>query len=246
MKKNLLTLCTLFISIFAFISCDNATSTSGGSTQGIYTVDRNFIYPELIDTFYKIDNIADFDLKNGDRAYLTLAYEYDNYFGPNFAKYSIKSVESKLSVHGLTAASEIDKEIYSSPIIAPKEVLINMSSNGVASAASWLWKNHQNISIIYKSNGTEGDFKLSPVGLSGDTLCFALNAKIEDGDKYMTKLLSFDISETPNMLSVEDKNKLVAFDYIYTKISTIWYDEKNDTTKIMYPFVGKDKNCFKK
>lgn len=246
MKKNLLTLCTLFVSIFAFISCDNATSTSSGSIQGIYTVDRNFIRPELIDTFYKIDNITNFGLKNGDRAYLTVAYEYDNYFGPSSAKYSIKSVDSKLPVDGLTADSEIDKEIYSSPIIAPQEVFINITNNGVVKSAGWLWKNYQNISIIYKSNGTEGDFKLSPVGLSGDTLCLALNAKIEDGDKYMAKILSFDISEASNMLSAEDKNKLVAFDYIYTKISTIWYDEKNDTTKIMYPFVGKGINCFKK
>lgn len=246
MKKNLFTLCTLLVFIFTFISCDNATSTSGGSTQGIYTVDRNFIRPELIDTFYKIDNIANFDLKDGDRAYLTVAYEFDNYFGPSSAKYSIKSVEGKLSVDGLTAASEIDKEIYTSPIFAPQEVLINIINNDVAKSASWLWKNYQNISFIYKSNGTEGDFKLSPMGLSGDTLCFALNAKIEEGDKYMTKILSFDISEAPNMLSVEDKDKLVALDYIYTKISTIWYDEENDTTKIMYPFVGKYKNYFKK
>ncbi len=240
MKKILFALCTLFVFIFAFTSCDSAESTSEGYIQGLYTIDRNFVRPELKDTvYYKVKNIGEHGLQDGDRAYLTLGYEIDNYTG--MAEYYIKSVEGIIPVSGLTAAADIDTEIYSSPIIGLRKVLINTE----VASAMWLWKNFQNISIDYRSNGAEGDFKLSPVKLEGDTLCFALNAKIEDGDKYITKLLSFDISSAANMLPDEEKDKLVALDSIYTKITTLWYDEYNDTTRIAEPFGGKYKNCFK-
>lgn len=241
MKKNLFALFTLFVSIFAFISCDNVTSTNEGYVQGLYTVDRNFVRPELVDTFYKIENMADFDLKSGDRAYLTVAYEFDNYLGPGTAKYRIKSVEGILPILGLTAAEDIDATTYSSPISGLHKILINTE----AASAMWFWKKFLNVNVGYSCNGEEGDFKLSPVGLSGDTLCFALNAKIEDGEEYMTSLLSFDISAAVNMLSTEDAKKLVALDSIYTKIATRWYDEENDTIKTMYPGIGKYKNNFK-
>ena len=52
MKKTLFALCALFVSIFTITSCDPATSTSEGSFQGIYTVDRSFLRPELNDTAY--------------------------------------------------------------------------------------------------------------------------------------------------------------------------------------------------
>ena len=241
MKKILFAFCVLFVSIFAITSCDPATSTYEGYTQGLYTVDRNFVRPEMIDTFYKVDNLADFGLKSGDRAYITMAYEVDNYFGPSSAKYRIKSVEGKLPVHGLTAASEIDSEKYSSPVSKLQQVLINTE----VASAMWLWKKYQNINVGYYSNGTEGDFKLSPVGLSGDTLCFALNAKIESGKIFMTSLLSYDISSVVNMLPAEDAKKLAALDSIYTKIATRWHDATNDTIKMMYPFGGKYKNNLK-
>jgi hypothetical protein len=242
MKKNLFALCALFVFIFATTSCDEATSTSEGYFQGLYTVDRNFLRPEMIDTFYKVDNIVEFGLKNGDRAYITLAYEYDNYYGPANTKYYIKSVDKIVPVYGLTALSDIDTSDYSYPIFSLEKIFLNNYMSG----AMWLWKNFQNVNIGYYSNGTEGDFKLSPVKLSGDTLCFALNAKIENGEKYKTKFLSFDITSAVNILPAEEAEKLVKLDSIYTQISTLWHDEDNDTVKVMYPFGGKYKNCFKK
>lgn len=147
-----------------------------------------------------------------------------------------------LPVYGLTESSSIDPMVYSSPVTSLEKVLINTE----AASAMWLWKNFQNISVGYYSNGSEGDFKLSPVGLSGDTLCFALNAKIEDGDKYVTKILSYDVSSVVNMLPAEDAEKLSNLDSIYTQISLRWHDTYNDTIKTMYPFGGKYKNYFKK
>lgn len=241
MKKIFFALCVLFVSIIVITSCDKATSTSDGYTQGIYTVDRNFLRPELVDTFFKVDNVSDFGLKNGDRAYFTVGYDIDNYYGAGAAKYYIKSVDALLPVYGLTASSSIDHSVYSSPISSLERVFINTE----VASAMWLWKKFQNISVGYYSNGTEGDFKLSPVGLSGDTLCFALNAKIEDGEKFMTKILSYDVSSVTNMLPAEEIKKLSSLDSIYTQISLRWYDSNNDTIKTMYPFGGKYKNYLK-
>ena len=241
MKKNIFALCALFVFIFTIISCDNATSTSSGYFSGLYTVERNFLYPESIDTFYKVENIADFGLKDGDRAYLEVAYEIDNYYGPAMAKYRIQSVISVLPVYNLTATSNVDPLVYSSPISGLEEVLVNT----YMADAMWLWKKYQNVSVGYYSNGTEGDFKLSPVKLSGDTLCFALNAKIEDGEQYMTKILSFDISSAVNMLPDEDAKKFVKLDSIYTKITILRQNKVNDNITTMSPYGGKYKNYFK-
>ena len=238
MKKNLFVLFfagILFFS-FAMTACDDATSASNGYSQGIYTVDRYFLYPEMLDTFLRVDNISDFDLKDGDRAYLTLAYEYDNYLGASKARYYIKSVEAVLPVSGLTAAGDVDESIYSSSILG---------WNPLAKyGGMWFWKKYQNLSVVYYSNGNEGDFKLSPVKLSGDTLCFDLNAKIEDGDKVVSSILMFDVSSAANMLPAEDAEKLVELDSIYMQVALRWRPEGVDTVRVMYPTMGKYKNCF--
>jgi hypothetical protein len=240
MKKNLLLFCTLFLSIIAMVSCDHVTSGSKGTMQGLFTVDRNFLYPEMIDTFYKAENVADFDLKTGDRVYLTLSYEYDNYYGPLMAKYRVKSVEAKATTGVLTAAQDVDEAVYSSPIASLQPVLID----GEYSTAMWMWKDYQNICVGYYSNGTQGDFKLSPVKLSGDTICYALNAKIEDGNKYTKELLSFDISSLVNMLPAADVEKLQQLDSVCTKITLRWYNSKKDVVEIANLTAGKYKNGF--
>lgn len=236
MKKNIFVFCTFLLSIFAVVSCDNATSVSEGYLQGLYTVDRNFLRPEMVDTFYKVDNVADFGLVDGDRAYITLAYEIDNYFGPSMAKYRIKSVEGKIPVSGLTAAGDVDASEYSSAILGFREKPMY--------GWVWLWNKYQNVSVTYYSNGSLGDFKLTPAGLSGDTLCFALNAKIEAGDEYVEQLMSFDVSSYVDILSADDAAKLIALDSLNTKLTFRWYDERNDTVKVRSIVSGKFKNCF--
>ena len=236
MKKNIFVFCTLLVSIFATISCDHATSVSEGYVQGLYTVDRNFLYPEMVDTFYKVDNISDFGLQDGDRAYITLAYEVDNYFGPTMAKYYIKSVEGKVPVSALSAKEDVDASEYSSAILGFRSKALY--------GWGWLWNKYQNVSVAYYSNGSLGDFKLTPKGLSGDTLCFALNAKIEDGDEYVEHLMSFDVSSFVDILSADEAAKLYALDSLNTKLTFRWYDEEKDSVKIRSIVPGKYKNCF--
>ncbi len=240
MKKNLLLFCTLFFSIIAMISCDNVTSESKGTMQGLFTVDRHFLYPEMVDTFYKAENVEDFGLKTGDRVYLTLSYEYDNYYGPAMAKYRVKSVEGKATTGVLTDAQNVDASLYSSSIASLQRVLVC----GKYSSDMWIWKNYQNICVGYYSNGTQGDFKLSPVGLAGDTLCYALNARIEEGNKATTEILSFDVSSAVDMLPASDAKKLSELDSISTRITFRWYDSKNDTVRVVSSTAGKFKNCF--
>lgn len=195
-------------------SCDNAHSTSKGYTQGIFTVDRNFLYPENIDTFYtmKKEEIASFGLKDGDRAIITLGYDIDNTVGPKFAKWYIKSVDEKLPVYSLTPIADVDKDVFSSAIagIGPMPIY----------GSHWMWKGFQNIYVGYYSNGSFGNFKLSPAGMSGDTICFTLNSQIPAGEEPMKQFLTFDIKSVASMLSEDDAVKLSGLDSVYTKITT--------------------------
>lgn len=240
MKNKSIALFCCIISFFTLtitiVSCDSADSTSKGTIQGIYTVSGNSLRPELTDTFYTVKNLQDFGLRNGNRAILTLRYDIDNTLGAKLAKWQIKSVEEILPVLLPTSKENVDESIYSSAItgIGP------MPKYG----AYWLWRNYQNIYIGYYSNGTNGDFKLSPIGLSKDTLCFTLNSKITAGGKPMKQLLSFDISSAISMLSTEEISNFSKLDSIYTKITTKVELLDQDTIKTMSITGGKYKKTF--
>ena len=217
MKKNFAILVLAMMAVvvsMSVASCDEATSVSKGYTQGIYTVDRNFLRPENVDTFYTLKkaDIESFGLKDGDRAIVTLGYEIDNVVGAKNALWYIKSVDEILPVFPLTPASEVDKAVYSSAIA------------GVGSMPMygpyWMWRGYQNIYVGYYGNGEQGDFKMSPVGMSGDTICFELNSLIAAGDVPTKQLLTFDLRTVASMLSEEDATKLAALDSVCTKVTT--------------------------
>ncbi len=211
MKKNLVFLLSLVLG-FMFVACDKATSTTDGRVEGIFTVSGNFLHPECVDTFYRVDNMAEFDIKNGDRALITLGYEIDNLVGAKFARWYIKSVDQILPAAALKPLADVDAAIYSSAIAGV--------GNYPKYGAYWVWNNIQNIYVGYYSDGQRGEFMLSPVKMSGDTLCLVLNSKIAAGEKPMAELLSFDLSSAASMLSAADAEKLASLDSICTKITT--------------------------
>ena len=230
----MLTSCLMAIFAAAFVtSCDKAHSTSDGYTQGIFTVDRNFLRPENVDTFYAIkkSEVESFGLKDGDRAIITLGYKIDNTVGAIGAQWYIKSVEEKLPVYALTPAADIDKDVYSSAIagIGPMPIY----------GSHWVWKGFQNIYIGYYSNGSFGNFRMAPAGMSGDTICFDLYSQIPSGDAPMKQLLTFDINSVASMMSEEDAAKLASLDSVYTKITTNveFYSNEGSYTKKM-PIIG--------
>lgn len=243
MKKSIFIFSFSLLAIFAttfFTSCDEANSTSKGHIQGIFTVDRNFLYPENVDTFYtlKKEEVASFGLNDGDRAIITLGYNVDNTVGPKYAKWYIKSVEEKLPVYNLTPMADVDKDVFSSAIagVGPMPLY----------GSHWLWKGFQNIYVGYYSNGSFGNFRMSPVGLSGDTICFSLNSQIPAGDEPMKQLLTFDIKSVASMLSAEDAEKLSKLDSVCTKITTKVeiYGSEGSTVKEMSISGGKYKRTF--
>lgn len=217
MRKNIVMLTSCLLAIFAaaFVtSCDKANSTSDGHTQRIFTVDRNFLRPENVDTFYTIkkSEVESFGLKDGDRAIITLGYKIDNTVGALGAQWYIKSVEEKLPVYALAPAADVDKDVYSSAIAGIGLMPLYGSH--------WMWKGFQNIYIGYYSNGSFGDFKMVPTGMSGDTICFDLYSQIPSGDEPMKQLLTFDIRSVASMMSEEDAEKLASLDSVCTKITT--------------------------
>ena len=239
MRKGFLFILTvLAVVLFAAVSCDKAHSTSDGRIQGVYTVYGNALMPERTDTSYTVSNMREFDLNHGDRAIITLAYEIDNLIGAQYAKWYIKSVDEKLVTLPLTAKDSVDATEYSSVIDGPADWSFFMYGK------YWLWNKYQNFYIKYYSDGTKGDFKLSPVGMSGDTLCFALNSKFVAGDKANVELLTFDVSNAYTMLSTEDAAKLLNADSIYTKITTKVNMVEKDTVVAFTYGGGKYKKTF--
>lgn len=235
--KKVVIFCAVALSLFFSVSCDESNSTQDGYIQGIYTIDRNFVYPEMQDTFYKVNNLADFDLKTGDRAILSVGYKIDNVVGARHAEWYIKDVIEKIEVSKLTSWENVDTTLYSSAIISPLDYFYGKY---------WMWNKYQNIYLGYYSDGSDGDFLMSPIGLSGDTLCLKLSSKIVNGNTPKTRLLSFDLSSVCSMLSDEDSLKLISLDSIYTEITTkvdlLYYDSL--VIKDMYFPGGKYKNNF--
>lgn len=244
MKRNFLLLASCLLAIFAttFVtSCDEINSTTKGYTQEIYTVDRNFLRPENLDTFYTIkkDEIASFGLNDGDRAIISLGYNYDNTVGATSAQWFIKSVDEKIPVYTLTSGADVDKQVFSSAIagVGPFSMY----------GSHWMWKGYQNIYVGYYSDGSFGNFKLAPAGMSGDTICFDLYSQIPTGDKPIKHLLSFDIKSVASMLSKEEATQLNELDSVYTKITTKVEFFNNDGSTTIRPariIGGKYKRTF--
>ena len=243
MKKNFVILASCLLAIFAttFVtSCDKAHSTSKGYTQGIFTVDRNFLRPENSDTFYTVkkDEVASFGLKDGDRAIITLGYDIDNTIGAIGARWFIKSVEEKIPAYALSADADVDKEAFSSAIagVGPMPLY----------GSHWMWKGLQNIYVGYYSNGSFGNFKMTPAGMSGDTICFNLYSQIPAGDEPVKQLLTFDIKSVASMLSEDDAARLNKLDSVYTKITTQveFFNNTGSTIKKASISGGKYKRTF--
>ncbi len=240
MKKSIVFLFSAFVALFfVSISCDDANSTSDGTIQGIFTVNRNFLYPEMQDSFYRVDpgDISAFDLNEGDRAFMTLQYEIDNTMGSAFAKWSLKSVEEKLSVSALTAIADVDTVEFSSPVVGLSEMLVATPSPVVQSdlviAADWYWNKKQNFNLFFYGNGSVGDFQFSPMGVSKDTLCFALNSKIAKGDEPTIQLVTFDLSNVRTMLSAKDAGLLAELDSFCINVTTKVLDPDKNVVKIL-------------
>lgn len=79
-----------------------------------------------------------------------------------------------------------------------------------------------------------------------DTLCLTLLAKIEDGEKPASQLLSFDLASALSLMSVSEQGLLAGKDTLRTKVMMRYYDAPADTVYTAEIFGGKCVNPFRK
>lgn len=236
MKKPLIFLFVAFATAFTTISCDDANNTMEGYMDVLCTVDGHRVYPELLDTFYLIRNMDEWDLNDGDRGLFRLKYFTDNALGSASTKWEISMVHGLVPVRGLTPVADVDSAVYSSAVSG----LQYFNSYG----AVWAWRGMQNINVTYYTDGNDADFKMIASGVSGDTLKLSLLSDIKDGDKFKSHLLTFDLSDARSHLGGK-AGMIDVYDSLYTKIQMFYYDAGIDSVVVSSIDGGRLANPFK-
>ena len=227
--------------LFTITSCElfgPATNTTEGYIEGIYTIKAKTVVPELSDTFYYISNFDDFDLQQGERAFMRVTYNFDTYYGPRTATWKIDKIINKIETSELTAPADIDQEKMSSHI------------NGVnflfAYEPVWIWDNKQNINVVYYTKKNAGEFKMSPIGIINDTLHLRLWSDIEKGELGASSLCTFDLSNVDELLNEADRETLSKLDTLHTRITTLYLGARDDAPHLETITGGKCVNPFRK
>lgn len=236
MKKLFICVCVALAAAFTTISCDDANNTTEGTMDVLCTVNGHRVYPDLVDTFYVIRNMADWDLSDGDRGLFRLKYFIDNVYGSAATEWNIEEVYGLVPVRALTPVADVDSSVYSSAVSGLQ--LFNTYG------ATWAYRGMQNINVTYYTDGSEPDFKMVASGVSGDTLKLSLLSKINDGDKFASKLLTFDLSEARSHLG-GNAGLIDVPDSLYTKIALFYYDALEDSVVVSEIMGGRLANPFK-
>lgn len=237
MMKNLVSVFfTVVVFTLGVISCDDATDTTEGYTKALFTIGNNTVFPEMVDTFYVVNNIETMGLKNGDRALLRLDYFVDNVVGMKGAKYEIGEVYEVYPVYDIVDANSIDRNEYTSALTG----LISSSYGAV-----WAWNGYQNLNVVYKNDGTEPEFKMVMTGYDNDTLRLSLLSKMTEGEKENAKFICFDLKSVVPMLNTEQLNKILNADTLNTKITMNHFDSQEETVIERTIIGGKIANPFK-
>ncbi len=237
MKKIIYGLLTLVTFSFAVSSCDNATDTTKGYIENIFTLKGNTLIPELSDTSYIISNIKDFALKDGDRAIMRIKYYYDTFFGMSNAVWQLDEVISTIPLRKILSADDINPDD------------MNSSFSGIYPYFGydpvWIWDKKQNISVLYHTDDTAPEFAMTATGVTADTINLSLWAKTISGDKLCLDLLTFDLSDIPSLLNETDRTRIMSADTLYTKITMSYLGSDSDTPETMNIIGGKCANPYK-
>ena len=238
MKKLFNSFSLMLMLLFTVAACDDANNTTEYYFDGIYSVRGEMLLPEQEDTFYVAPNIKSMGLSTGDRALMRVRCFVDNVLGPRAAQWSVDRVYSMLPAADVERLSHEDSLQYDSPLAG----ITSFANYG----STWVWNAIQNICVVYYGNGTEPDFRMTAPAFVNDTLCLTLLAKIEDGEKPASQLLSFDLASALSLMSVSEQGLLAGKDTLRTKVMMRYYDAPADTVYTAEIFGGKCVNPFRK
>ena len=198
--------------------------------EGLYTVNKATVAPEFSDTFFFVNNIDDYDLKTGERAFIVMDYYYDAYSGKAGA-WNIKSVKEKVPVYPLSLRSDIDESAYATPITGLRAVGYFYDK-----LYTWVWKERQNISVEYRGVKEGALYAMAVRGVTEDGCVeFDLFINAEESNETVSVLLTFDISNVADLLTDEQKALLPENGDIKTKI---YAKRKKGDTVVAWPIDG--------
>ena len=182
--------------------------------EALCTVNKSRIEPEFSDSTYMFaKNVDEFELETGDRAFMRLTCTY-NLYSETQPLWTILDVKKKIPVYPLSA--EIDTAAYATPIVALKPV----DFFNEFTALTWVWREKQNISIVYKGVEAGASFAMTVRGVNDGYVELDLFVDADEREKETTTLLTFDISNIKEFLTDEQKAQLPAGELktrIYTK-----------------------------
>lgn len=215
MKKLFLYL-SAALSAVAFVSCDNPKKeyTQEFFLDNIYTVNKHTVTPEFGDTSYMVSNMNSYPLQTGDRVRMMLRFYYDAFSG-KMPEWEIYAVDEVIPTRPLQARNSVDTTEYATPFIAITYYeLMDRLCNPV-----WIWKNRQNINIIYKGMRNGAEFAMSVRGVTDGYIDLDLFAKATaEGNTQTEQLLTFDLENVCDFLTAEEKNSIAGHDSLQTRI----------------------------
>lgn len=222
-----------------FAACDNpeAYMVHTGTFASVFDVKDGKIHPALSKDAYRVNNLSEMGVKNGDRAYMLVDYVYDVYAMPA-PDMDIKEVYAKVATRNVSKREDIDKREYNSLLLGPAPVYLHTMDGQVTDETSeFIWTDGvtQCVSVRYPK-GYAGNFEMALDSIHGNALCFRLYSKLwsVDGEvidpnafpyeynpAQMCKILSFDMN-LKDVLTAEEKEKIREFEYLTTGVSYVY------------------------
>ncbi len=204
------------VSAFAFFSCDPAESsfTQTVYVYDIYTVNKHTVRPEFEDTAFMVQNMAQYPLQTGDRAYMVLKYFYDAE-SVKYPQWTIEKVLDIIPTRPLQTKDSVAFEGFTTPFVTLDYFEVHDRYYNPV----WVRNNLQNINITYNGIADGAEFAMLVRGVVDNYVELELLAKAKTiGAVKTTKLLTFDLSKLGDFLTAEQKRTLSGVDSLYTRI----------------------------
>ena len=214
--KKLYSLIAALAAVIFMSSCEPAEygAWQTWTYYGIYTVNKAKVAPELSDTSFYVKNIDDFNLKTGDRLFLTLQCYY-NFYSELSPQWTLLSVGNVIPTYPLSSKDEIDSTVYTTPFLE----VVPVDFYQEFYALTWVWQDKQNINLKYRGEKEGAKFAMTVNGVNDEGyVLLELFIDAEESDKETEVLLTFDISNVKDFLSAEEKALLPENGDIKTKI----------------------------
>lgn len=246
------------------IGCDNpeASMLHQGTFENVFDVKDGLLCPAFSEDQYSVANLTEAGLRNGDRAYLRLAYVYDEYAMPT-PYMNVVECYTKVPFLSMSKKRSFKKELYNS-LLAGIAPIYFFTVNGQVSseAATYIWADDatQNVAVRYDKDYV-GEFKMTLDSVRESVAFFRLYANLspangrvdsntfpfENNPDQVCKILSFkmDWDMLRSELTTADMQAVMAQEVLTSCISVAVEGCKTDADGMYIPNRGYTIDKFK-